>query len=123
SASASCVAVTPTGGPPHSSPAPRPALLSECTQSPASSRSGWATMAGTAWIPTVPVAHWITRYVTVQDRSAGSSPLRRGSALEAPRGRRWHVDGEVGVGHRCAGDQPEGDDPRPVGQREVGGLV
>ena len=38
-----------------------PALLE---QSPTSSSSGWFTMARSAWMPTWPVAHWITRNVT-----------------------------------------------------------
>src|SRR5688572_32308482 len=92
-ASVSWVASTPRGSTPQISPASRPALVSEWTQSPASSRSGCSAMAGTAWMPTVPVAHWITRYVMVvplvdvastvaggSDDPSGRTDDRRGSA-------------------------------------------
>src|SRR4051794_8571947 len=45
---------------PQRVPASWPAFWSECTHRPTSSNAGWATMPGTAWIPTVPVAHWMT---------------------------------------------------------------
>src|SRR5574338_465983 len=75
--SRSAVATTPSGGPPHTSPASRPAFSGEWTHSPASSRAGWAAMAGTAWIPTVPVAHLMTRidmeHVLVRGRGRGAA--------------------------------------------------
>src|SRR5690349_17680209 len=48
---------------PASSPASRPAFSGECTQPPASARSGRAWLAPSARAPTPPVDHCTTRYL------------------------------------------------------------
>ena len=55
------VAATPSGSIPRISPTSTPFLLSEWTQHPTSSRSGWSRMPSMAALPTLPVAHWMTR--------------------------------------------------------------
>ena len=54
-------AVTPIWPMPTTSPISRPAFASLYTRAPTSSRSGWSCTASTACLPTLPVAHWITR--------------------------------------------------------------
>ncbi len=56
------VALMPIGSRPQTSPTSRPALSAPCTQAPASSSSGCERIPCTAARPTLPVAHWITRY-------------------------------------------------------------
>src|SRR5438067_8783532 len=56
------VAFTPVAPSPHSSPASRPALSSECTYSPAKVIDGCRMTARREWVPILPVAHWTTRY-------------------------------------------------------------
>src|SRR5258705_7357303 len=62
------VATTPSGSMPMMSPTSLPALSAECTQQPASSRSGCSITPLMAATPTPPVAHCTTR-------SPISSPL------------------------------------------------
>ena len=71
-------AATPRVPRPQISPTSRPSLSSPLTQAPASSSSGWLTIASTAARPTPPVAHWITRYATVNPPCAqiGGNPSR-----------------------------------------------
>ena len=85
SASASWVAMTPTGSPPHSTPASWPALLSEWTQSPASSRSRVGDDGGhgvDADGPGRPLDHVVGHGRTVGD--AGRYGVRRAGGTASP---------------------------------------
>src|SRR4051812_4746565 len=94
------VAVTPSGSIPRISPTSTPLLLSEWTQHPASSRSGWSRMPSMAALPTLPVAHWMTR-------TSATVATRTCSCLE----RADHADGL----RREAGKDLGGRRPEPLG--------
>src|SRR3954452_24239833 len=84
---------------PASSPASRPTFSSLCTHTPTSSSSGCATIPRIASWPTIPVAHWMTRYVMVppfrhSERTVGSratiepEPAEASATQRAPARRR-----------------------------------
>ena len=68
-------------------PTSTPSLASLCTQQPASSRSGWASTPSIAARPTLPVAHWITRYATVPPPQVDCAANHRGRPVG--RGEGW----------------------------------
>src|SRR5258707_15378903 len=87
------VATTPSGSMPMMSPTSLPALSAECTQQPASSRSGCSITPLMAATPTPPVAHCTTR-------SPISSPLY---TSQTPRGSQLPLMTENKIGFGVLG--------------------
>ena len=79
-----------------------PALSGECTHSPTSSRSGWRSMQRNACRPTLPVLHWMTRYLgSCESPAAFAAAIvasRRRSMMSRPRSQNAGI-GEIDADH------------------------